>query len=130
MLQLNKSLRTAGIKDDVSAEIRYARKKSRDKVKSYPDSETVGNDNDEDETVHEQPTPSAEPADTGASLSGWFACTRSCARKSHTFCHAGMCMGVMCDKALIKDHSCCDIFFYLKFLLRKDQKGLVHFARS
>lgn len=66
LFQLNKSLRTAGV--DVSAEIRSARKKSRDKVKNYPDSEAVDGDNEEIGTIQAPPAASAEPA--GVATSG------------------------------------------------------------
>lgn len=53
-LQLSKSLKSASM--DVSAEIRFARKKSRDKMKAFPDDDAVEEQDEKGESMMEPPT--------------------------------------------------------------------------
>lgn len=59
-LQLSKSLKTTSM--DVSAEIRSARKKSRDKVKSVPDGDVADEEGEEGGVL--------EQVDVGSSVEG------------------------------------------------------------
>lgn len=73
-LKLSKTLRGAGT--DASAEIRSARKKSRDKVRQFPDDETVYSVQEEDQgTPPHQAAETSQTGDTSTPLQGMWGIT-------------------------------------------------------